>query len=745
MAEHDDELDLPGLGSVRLVRRGSSSSLYRGRQVRFDRDVAVKLLPGRVDGDRRDRFDRECAAMGPLSAHPHVVTVFESGVTRKGAYLVSEWLAGGDFAALLARGPRLGWREAVDTGIKLAGALESAHRAGVLHDNLKPQNVLRSSFGDAVLGDLALGGPTDTRSSDTYDTSVHAAPERFEGAGPSVLADVYALASVIVTFMLGRPPFASAIDEPLVRISARKAAGAPADLRLEEVPDGVCRALEAALSVAAADRPSSAARLGRALQAAQEAAGGVATRMVVFPETADDVAPAPVSARLGVPVHVGPPERDEAPQSPVEVGPARAFPDQVRSVLGVAVDRYRDRAAGARLGVLRSQLRDPVRIVFAGPAGGGKSTLVNGIIGHQVAPTGRGAGLGVTHWYSSGPSYRATARSASGDERPVPMSRHGQGVELDLAGLEHTPIDHVEVAWPSASLAGLVLIDGPVQAVAADALVYVTPALAAADLLQLEKAQAALPPATAALTTIVVLAPSGPGAEQWAETQAEAERLRADPQARRRAQTVVAVSAALGASASVLAPDDPAAVAGDALVHDRSRAEGGSTSEDSARSGDLVRRSGLQGLRDVITTVVVPRCEVIRAEAALGELASALVQDPVAGGDRLAFDLEQTLATAHEVVELRHLASVRDGSAGLPRAVATEADHLLGGAGPAPAARLGLPADADAEQVALVLAGALADWRRRAESPVGSRAEVIAARAVVRSGEGMARSLAGPG
>ncbi len=736
-----DTLSLPGLGPVRLVRRGDSSSLFRGRQVRFNRDVAVKLFPGHLDGPRRTRFEHECAAMGALSVHPHVVTVFDSGVDRAGGYIVSEWLGGGSFAERLAQGARLGWAEAVDVGVKLAGAVETSHRAGVVHDNLKPQNVLLSPFGDPVLSDFALGVAEATRSHDSYDTSIHAAPERLAGQAPSVPADVYALASVIVTLVLGRSPHAVSSEEPLVRVVARKD-GEPPDLVSEGAPEEVSAVLRDALAAAPGHRPASAALLGRALQAAQQAAGVTVTRMVVLPETDAD--------RAGP---VGPPVAQPSQAAPVAPGrrsillrapAAPPLTDQALAVLGVAVDRYRGRPAGIRLAAVRAGLQDPVVVLVVGPRRSGKSTLVNAIIGDDVAPTSRTTPDPVTRWYGSGPTYRAAARLTSGGDRPVGLSRHDRGVELDLTGLDPSEIDHVRVTWPSPTLAGFTLVDaadpapGPIPA---DAVVYVTPTWTDDDLQSIIRAQKGLPAGTACLTTVVVLAAFGD--DGLASARAQAARLRQAPEIRRRLQTVVAVAPALAATAAACGPDDLAAVLGQGAGDAGVALVGAGVTAAGELGHELVRASGVQELRDVLTRVVVPRCELVRAGAALDVVGSALRHEPVAGSDGLAFDLERVQLGAHQLAELRTLVDLRGGRGGLRPAAADEADDLLGGRDAGHAARLRQDAGCSPDELARALADAVVRWRRLAESPASGRRGVASARTVVRTTEGMARALAG--
>ncbi|HMQ28407.1 MAG TPA: serine/threonine-protein kinase, partial [Acidimicrobiales bacterium] len=291
MADDKVDVKVPGVGALRLVRRGDHSALYRGVQENFNREVAVKVFTVKaLDREAQARFERECAAMGVISVHPNTLTVFDSGVAKRKPYIVTEWLSRGNEHDRLRHSGALDWREAVDIGVKVAGALESAHRAGVLHQNLKPQNVFISAMGEPLLGDFEVSpaGSFVTRSGDPRDTQLHAAPELFTGGAPSVASDLYSLGSIFFTLILGRPPFEVDEEEPLVRVIARAAAEPPPDLRPQKVPPAVCGVLEWALAKQPGERPPTARELGRFLQAAQQAAGQPPTRLPLLPETDQD-------------------------------------------------------------------------------------------------------------------------------------------------------------------------------------------------------------------------------------------------------------------------------------------------------------------------------------------------------------------------------------------------------------------------------------------------------------------------
>jgi hypothetical protein len=300
------ELRIAGFDDAAVVGRGGFATVYRARQVGLGRVVAVKVLSV-VDLDERAvrRFEREGVALGALAAHPNIVTVYASGITDAGApYLAMEYLPRGSLADRLeAEGP-LGWQEVVPIGIKLAGALETAHRAGMLHRDIKPENVLMSNFGEPQLADFGiarfLAGP-QTRTSGVELSVPHAPPEVLEGRQPTERSDVYSLGSTLFTLLWGASPFVRDTDESLIAVLARIAAEPPPDLRTRGVPDAVAGVVERAMAKDPADRHATALDLALDLQAVQRAASEPPTPVPIDIVTA---APGPEPA----PVAVEPPE-----------------------------------------------------------------------------------------------------------------------------------------------------------------------------------------------------------------------------------------------------------------------------------------------------------------------------------------------------------------------------------------------------------------------------------------------------
>src|SRR4051812_2250928 len=128
-------MNIPGYDQFTLIATGGFAHVYRAHQIAFDRDVAVKVLTISLDHERdRRRFDRECAAMGRLTGHPHIVTVLESGITPEGQpFFTTPYYAGGSVGSHLSRRGPFTVEQTLQAGVALAGALETAHGRGILH------------------------------------------------------------------------------------------------------------------------------------------------------------------------------------------------------------------------------------------------------------------------------------------------------------------------------------------------------------------------------------------------------------------------------------------------------------------------------------------------------------------------------------------------------------------------------------------------------------------------------------
>ncbi|MBW3595265.1 MAG: serine/threonine protein kinase, partial [Actinobacteria bacterium] len=284
------DLGIDGLSEPILIGQGGFGAVYRAEQQALGRTVAVKVLsaPG-LDDRTRDRFTRECMAIGALSGHPHIVTVFDSGINGWGRpYIVMDYMARGSIADRIAVDGSIPWPEAVDMGIKICGAVATAHAAGVLHRDIKPQNVLISAYGEPKLGDFGISsiGGEQTSSGSITASLEHAAPELLDASPATTATDVYALASTIYTMVAGECPFPRGNDEPIQSLITRIATQTVPDLRPRGVPGALCDVLERALAKSPDDRPSSVEELADSLRKVQEQHGLAPTALIETPAVA---------------------------------------------------------------------------------------------------------------------------------------------------------------------------------------------------------------------------------------------------------------------------------------------------------------------------------------------------------------------------------------------------------------------------------------------------------------------------
>ncbi|MFC7530374.1 serine/threonine-protein kinase [Actinoplanes sp. GCM10030250] len=200
---------VPGMSGLSVMARGGYATVYRATQDSVGREVAIKMENRTLDSARdQARFLREARAAGRMSSHPHVVDLFDVGVTvDQHPYLIME-LCDGSYLDRMRVSP-LTPAEARDVGIKIADALVHSHANGVLHRDVKPANILYSQFNAAVLADFGLAVLGEMRdSSVTLEvlTPAYAPPEMFRHDSPSGAADVYALCATLYAVMSGRPP-----------------------------------------------------------------------------------------------------------------------------------------------------------------------------------------------------------------------------------------------------------------------------------------------------------------------------------------------------------------------------------------------------------------------------------------------------------------------------------------------------------------------------------------------------------
>lgn len=298
---------IPGLSDLVEVGRGGFAIVYRARQEAVGRVVAVKVLAALdLDSDQQRRFRQECRAMGTLSSHPNIVQVFDAGTSLEGLpYIAMEFMPGQSLWQRVKVGGPLSIPELFAVGVPMAGALETAHRAGILHRDIKPDNILLDTAGAYRLTDFgiaAINDGTRSLSGAVAGTIAYLPPEVVRGERSTEQSDVYELGATLHAAACASVPFRRPTDENPVSALARILTEAPADLGAFGVPASLAQVIGIAMAKDPAARYRSAAAFGEALIEVQRSLGLPQTRMVVLGDSSDDtvaslraIAPPPTS------------------------------------------------------------------------------------------------------------------------------------------------------------------------------------------------------------------------------------------------------------------------------------------------------------------------------------------------------------------------------------------------------------------------------------------------------------------
>jgi Protein kinase domain len=223
-----------------LVGSGGMGVVYEATQLSLNRTVALKVLAPHLSNDPgfRERFRREAQVQAALE-HPHIVTVYEAGESDEGLFIATRLIRGTDLKELVEQG--LGAERALKILAQVASALDAAHAAGLVHRDVKPQNVLVDELDFAYLADFGLikesREPGLTRTGEYLGSLDYVSPEQIRGEPVTPASDLYAAAAVLYECLSGEVPFPrdteaallyAHLTEPPPRLTARRAELSPA-------------------------------------------------------------------------------------------------------------------------------------------------------------------------------------------------------------------------------------------------------------------------------------------------------------------------------------------------------------------------------------------------------------------------------------------------------------------------------------------------------------------------------------
>lgn len=262
------------------IGEGGMGSVYRARHILMDAPLAIKVLHPSLVSDATSvaRFQREAQAMARIR-HSNAIAVSDFGVTEDQInYIVMELFEGESLRKVLERDKKLPYTVAIAVARQVCGALEAAHRSGVIHRDIKPENIFVSpqpdgsyavkviDFGIAkIVTDASKGGPPLTRQGMIIGSPHYLSPEQCTGQELDARSDVYSLGIVLFEMLTGRVPFTAMTPVAVALLHANEP---PPSLRSlnPEIPEALDQLVLRALSKSKADRPSSAREFAEELE-----------------------------------------------------------------------------------------------------------------------------------------------------------------------------------------------------------------------------------------------------------------------------------------------------------------------------------------------------------------------------------------------------------------------------------------------------------------------------------------------
>ena len=287
----DDRYEL-----LTLAGSGGMAEVYLARDVVLDREVALKLLKTRYSQDEEfvERFRREAKSAASL-ASPYVVPIFDRGETDDGTYYIAmEYLPGGTLKDRIRTAGVLTPRVAIEVGLQAAQALKIAHEKGIVHRDVKPDNILFAEAGHAKVVDFGIAraaeATTISHVGDILGSVKYMSPEQAQGERVGSESDLYSLGAVLYEMLTGRVPFEIKTPADLPTAHAGGPPRRPRELN-PDIPEGLDAIVIKLLSMDPADRYGSAAELAEDLRRARDGMPPVSSSAGAIPSDASTDAP----------------------------------------------------------------------------------------------------------------------------------------------------------------------------------------------------------------------------------------------------------------------------------------------------------------------------------------------------------------------------------------------------------------------------------------------------------------------
>jgi len=353
----DSGTELAGYRIQSLLGEGGMGVVYLATHTLLEREVALKIIAPqhRSDADFRERFIRESRLAASLE-HPNVLPIYDAGEADGQLYLAMRYVPGGDLRTLLREQGRLSALLAIEISRQIALALDAAHRAGLVHRDVKPANVLLDSADHVFLSDFGLARQltsTSTRTGMVIGTPDYSSPEQLEGVKAlDGRADIYSLGCVLYNCLAGQPPFVRESEVGVITAHLRDAAPDLGMLR-PDLPASLSRLVSTAMAKDRVERfPTGAAFTDALASVRSELESELALGETSPASMGGSATPPPPTPPSGKTIidRVG----GQAPLAPIVAQPQRSSLQRVRDAIRGSVEQLQSR--WSTLGALTRRL-----------------------------------------------------------------------------------------------------------------------------------------------------------------------------------------------------------------------------------------------------------------------------------------------------------------------------------------------------------------------------------------------------